>query len=129
MPMDLSLYPNNWKQLSHAVKQRTGWRCEECDRLCRKPGERVADLALRLYEDSPDSDFSEVFDHPQRWCLTTAHLDHQPSNNALTNLRALCAPCHCRYDNQPRHRATRRRLKRERQGQMSLFVDDACLPC
>jgi hypothetical protein len=32
--------------------------------------------------------------------LTVAHLDHDPANCAPDNLRALCAPCHLRYDAQ-----------------------------
>lgn len=118
MPMDRSLYPKNWPQLAYSVKAAASWRCQECDRLCRKPGETVANFAQRLHENGAMD--SEVFQHPQRWCLTTAHLDHIPSNSELSNLRALCAGCHCRYDNQPRHRATRKRLKKERQGQLTL---------
>jgi hypothetical protein len=30
--------------------------------------------------------------------LTVAHLDHDPTNNDATNLRALCQRCHNRYD-------------------------------
>lgn len=35
--------------------------------------------------------------------LTVAHLDHDPTNNALDNLRALCQRCHNRHD--AKHRA------------------------
>jgi hypothetical protein len=35
-------------------------------------------------------------------------------------LRALCAPCHCRYDLQPSSMTIKRNLKRERQGQLRL---------
>ncbi len=92
MPIDLSLYPKNWKQIAHSVKERAGWRCQDCSRLCRKPNETVSTLAMRLQAENPNSELSEVFAHPQRWCLTTAHLDHRPSNNALSNLRALALP-------------------------------------
>jgi hypothetical protein len=30
--------------------------------------------------------------------LTVAHLDHDPRNCDLANLRALCQQCHLRYD-------------------------------
>jgi len=38
--------------------------------------------------------------------LTVAHLDHDISNNELSNLRALCQRCHLDYD---REDNTRRR--------------------
>lgn len=33
-----------------------------------------------------------------RIVLTIAHIDHNPSNNADTNLKALCQRCHLRHD-------------------------------
>lgn len=30
MPMDRSRYPDNWKEIADAVKDRAGWKCEEC---------------------------------------------------------------------------------------------------
>ena len=50
-----------------------------------------------------------------RVVLTVAHLDHNPQNCSLSNLRAMCQRCHLRYDS-PHHRknaaATRRKKKR-----------------
>jgi hypothetical protein len=59
-----------------------------------------------------------MLNHPRRWMLTVAHLDHKPQNCDRSNLQALCSPCHCRYDlsQMPRKIA----LKRERQGQLVL---------
>jgi hypothetical protein len=40
-------------------------------------------------------------DEGNRWfviVLTCAHLDHDPRNCELTNLKALCQRCHLRYD-------------------------------
>jgi hypothetical protein len=42
-----------------------------------------------------------------RIVLTVSHQDHNPSNNDLGNLKALCQRCHLRYD-QELHRQTRR---------------------
>ena len=42
--------------------------------------------------------------------LTTAHLDHDPTNNEPGNLAALCQQCHNRYDAEHR-RQTRRSRK------------------
>jgi hypothetical protein len=48
-----------------------------------------------------------------------AHLDHSPKNCDRSNLRALCAPCHCRYDLS--QMARKKRLKAERLGQLTLL--------
>lgn len=122
MPMDRRLYPPDWKAIAHQVKQESGWSCEECGRQCRQPGERL-DLFVKRVAYLP---VEEVFEHPQRWTLTVAHLNHIPSDCSRSNLMALCAPCHCRYDLSQMGR--KRYLKRERLGQMvlSIFPDQSC---
>lgn len=42
--------------------------------------------------------------------LTIAHLDHDPENNDLSNLRALCQRCHLAHD-KDHHAETRRNRK------------------
>lgn len=42
--------------------------------------------------------------------LTVAHMDHTPENVAKSNLKALCAPCHLRYD--AKHHAETRKQRR-----------------
>lgn len=76
---------------------RTWWRSQgsigaytDCD----KPEDR---RELRLDQ------LSVVF---VRIVLTVAHLDHDPTNNSLDNLRALCQRCHNRHD--APHRAANR---------------------
>lgn len=83
MPMRRELYPNNWDAIARMVKDAADWRCLDCGKPCRRPG--------------------EVFDTHRR-TLTVAHLNHKPGDVRRRNLRALCAPCHLRYDN-----ATKRR--------------------
>ncbi len=39
MPMDRSLYPENWDELARQIKTEANWYCTECGRLCRQPGE------------------------------------------------------------------------------------------
>jgi hypothetical protein len=62
---------------------------------------------------------AEYLEHPTRWVLTVAHLDHRPENCDRSNLKALCAPCHCRYDLS--QMARKKMLKLERLGQLSLL--------
>ena len=98
MPMEKGRYPANWKQIALAVKEEADWRCEACGRQCRRPG--------------------EPFDTHRR-TLTVAHLDHTPENCERSNLRALCAPCHLRYD-AAQHAESRRRRRLGGQTEMDL---------
>ena len=137
MPMDRTHYPSNWDEIALAIKKKARWRCQWCDRPCRRPGESVSKFADRIARSKKDAcwfpelsvEFSpweiEMGEIPLRWyigkfTLTVAHLDHDPENpNA--RLAALCAPCHCRYD--LRQMARKRHLKAERNGQLSLNLE------
>lgn len=131
MPMNRKLYPSNWDAIALAIKNEVGWKCEECGKPCRPPGVRLADTEEWLGENHPlwvddlyewvDSDEFGAIEilRPQRFTLTVAHLNHQPHDCRRENLAALCAPCHCRYDAKAMH--TKKRLKREREGQLSLL--------
>ena len=46
--MDRSLYPENWEAIALAVKEAANWTCQECDRLCRMPGESILQFCDRL---------------------------------------------------------------------------------
>lgn len=91
MPMERWRYPKNWDEIATRVKEEADWKCEECGRTCRRPGEPLVS---------------------HRYTLTVAHLNHVPEDCRRENLRALCAPCHLRYD-KDHHRETRERHKRE----------------
>lgn len=133
MPMNRALYPANWEAIALEIKTAANWTCTQCGRPCRRPGESVAKFVDRLagsihvgyldelYEEVCDEETGgyATAEKPQRFTLTVAHLDHIPENCDRSNLRALCAPCHCRYDLAAM--ATKRRLKLERQGQLTLF--------
>ena len=93
MPMQRHLYPKNWDEIAKAIKDGVNWVCQGCGKQCRRPG--------------------EPFD-THRNTLTVAHLDHTPANCSPENLKALCAPCHLRYD-APRKAADRRRKKASKQ--------------
>ena len=98
MPMQKELYPDNWKEIAFRIKDSTGWKCQGCGKQCRKPG--------------------EPFD-THRNTLTVAHLNHRPEDIRLENLKALCAPCHLRYD-AGHHAETRKRKRGEQHGQREL---------
>ena len=115
MPMQRELYPPNWEEIAWNTKKAANWRCEQCERPCRKAGVDWADFELWLYENhnSPHAPWwDDLFGpdevepgvearHYQRFTLTVAHLDQNPGNNDPSNLAALCAPCHLRHDAPP----------------------------
>ena len=111
--MDRSLYPDNWEAIAHAVKAASGWYCENCGKPCMLPGEDWLDFILRM-----DWTVGEAIAQRERqYWLTTAHLNHEPRDCSRENLRAWCAPCHCRYDLS--QMGTKVMLKREREGQLN----------
>ena len=93
MPMNRALYPNDWKEIATGVKNKVGWKCENCGKQCRRP--------------------NEPFD-THRNTLTVSHQNHNPQDVRPENLKALCAPCHLRYDAK-HHAETRRQKKEERE--------------
>ena len=115
MPMDRSRYPENWEAIALKVKNNADWECEECYRPCRRPGETWDDFKRSM----GDCLTADDLNHLSRFTLTVAHLDQNPSNNAPSNLRALCSVCHLRHD--APHRKANRQAKRERRGQLSLL--------
>lgn len=112
------LYPSNWREISNAIRfDRAQGKCEFCgvrhgwyrgqNGVVWEPS-IVAELSLL-----ESVNFSRII-------LTTAHLDHDPTNNAEENLRALCQKCHLAHD-LPHHLISRR-INREREtGQGRLF--------
>lgn len=136
MPIERSRYPEDWPTLSHRVKEAAGWKCEECHRPCRMPGESLPSSISRIQgKHHPDLDWVNqtaiaygrpevivtITDFPQRFTLTTAHLDQNPGNNQRTNLKALCSVCHLNHDRP--HRIANSYGKRERRGQLKLPLE------
>ena len=45
MPVNKSLYPDNWKAIALKVKEAAQWQCGCCGKKCYKPGERPEGLS------------------------------------------------------------------------------------
>ena len=121
-------YPIDWRELSIAIRfGRAGGRCEQC----RRPhGQTVLHLGDGRWWDEADQIWRTGqgkaltrLPPPQRWprdldttrvVLACAHLDHDPTNNRGSNLRAFCQRCHMLHDRQEhqRRRATTYRGRR-----------------
>jgi hypothetical protein len=112
------LYPPDWPALSRRVRfERAGGRCQGCARphlahvRCLPDG-RWFDETARTWRDRlgrparwPDL-IDAVNVRQTRVVLAAAHLDNDPANNRLANLRGLCQRCHLLHD-RPFHLAQR----------------------
>ena len=117
MPMNRKLYPADWKEIALEIKKSTDWKCEHCGKQCKRSDESWGEFFSTWNMQS--TYFADAIEHTQRFTLHVAHLDHHPENSDRSNLKALCAPCHLRYD--VGQMATKKRLKKEREGQIPLF--------
>ena len=121
MPIDRTRYRPDWDDFSHSLKCAANWTCQQCGKACRHKGEAVEAFANRLFQPKSPA-WLEAMQHPQKYCLTVAHLDQKTANDSPDNLLVLCAPGHLVYD-RPRL-VSNAYAKRERGGQLSLWVKD-----
>lgn len=127
------LYPAHWRELSRHVRfERAGSRCQRCGRphLARLrclPDGRWFDEAARTWRDRRGRparwpDLVEVARlRTTRVVLAAAHLDGNPANNRLGNLRSLCQRCHVLHD-VPHHTRQRWITYRRRWALGDLFL-------
>src|SRR6195952_1357053 len=127
------LYPPHWPTLSRRVRfERAGGRCQGCARphlaqvRCLPDG-RWFDEAARTWRNRrgrparwPDL-IDAVHIRQTRVVLATAHLDNNPANNRLANLKSLCQRCHMLHD-RPFHLAQRWLTYRRRLAIGDLFL-------
>lgn len=131
-PEDRGKYPPDWRAISKRIREeRARNRCEQCGAPNGRAIARGSDGTYML-EDGQVFDaetgeprgYARGSEYPSvRWVrvvLTVAHLDHDPTNSADENLRALCQRCHLAHDRG--HHVRRTRETRERKsGQGRLF--------
>jgi hypothetical protein len=127
------LYPPNWPELSQRVRfERAGGRCQGCGRphlaqvRCLPDG-RWFDTAAGIWRDRrgrrarwPDL-LEAVNFRVTVVVLAAAHLDNNPANNRLANLKGLCQRCHMLHD-RPFHLAQRWLTYRRRLAIGDLFL-------
>lgn len=128
MPVDMSRYPPDWKEIRTRILERAEHKCERCQIANHALGYR--DHAGRFWSDDEIDrlDGGDTIDEKPWRCirivLTIAHIhDPDPMNCADDNLQALCQQCHNRLDApmRARHAAeTRRRNQLTATGQGEL---------
>ena len=106
------LYPKNWQELSRHVRfERARGKCKRCGRPHLA---RLRCLPDGRWFDEQAATWRNRRGRPARWpdlveatrfrvtrvVLAAAHMDSDPTNNRLENLRALCQRCHMLHDRQ-----------------------------
>jgi len=126
-------YPIDWYELSRVIRfERAGGRCERCG---RPHGQVISHLGDGRWFD-PDAEiwrdgqgraigWIDYCDYQgalqqTKVILAAAHLDHNPTNNRASNLKALCQRCHLFHD-RIEHRRRRRITYRRRRALGDLF--------
>ncbi len=131
-PENKERYPANWPEISKAIRERAGDKCEQCGvangaEIMRFTSEDYHGLPVFCLRDTGDvfsaMDGSRVgFEPPLaledqiggKWVkviLTVAHRDHQPENCDPDNLRCWCQRCHNAYDAPMRRAGTKARRR------------------
>lgn len=111
MPINYKEYHPDWKAISLRIrKERAGDRCEWCGRANRSmwmrspvSGSPWVPAVVGLKADM----LGKTGWRFTRIVLSVAHIDHDKSNNADTNLAALCQRCHLHHDRH-QHASNRR---------------------
>lgn len=132
--------PKEWKAIRERILERAGHACEcvgECGvehsgGRCGAPNRTTivrSKVATTFFWRCHDGCSLCLGGDPEcrsvHVVLTTAHLDHDPSNNDEANLRAICQFCHLRYDRHEHAKNaadTRARKRDEATGQARLFA-------
>lgn len=133
-PENKKLYPKNWNDISYVVRFLIAHgKCQGCGVNHHAIGQRdeegkfipiCGNIHLDLAGEGKYLNFETLSYLDARFMannlsqleekyivivLTTAHMDHNPRNCKLSNLKALCQKCHNNYDKH--HRAMNRRSK------------------
>ncbi|MDX3233384.1 hypothetical protein [Streptomyces sp. ME19-01-6] len=100
-PENRDRYPDNWPEISEAIKNRAAWR-GECEGECGR-GSHTGRCPNRHGQPAYGTGSCVI--------LTTAHLNHMPEHCEPENPRAMCQGCHLHHD-QDHHARTRAEARR-----------------
>lgn len=97
-------YPADWSEISWRVRDFAGHKCEACGVRNHAWGWRDEN---GKFHETPRESLPRDYGRPPFWfgtmriieiVLTVAHLNHDPANCELSNLKAWCQKCHLSYD-------------------------------
>ena len=134
MPIDYSKYPKNWKT---EIRPAVLVRAKNCCEICKV--ENYSHVARGFFNEieayqcadgavvnasngqllSSNYFFYIGEKDPIKILLTIAHLDHDVTNNDMSNLKALCQKCHLNHDKE-HHAKNRKRTLENKKGLIKL---------
>jgi len=115
-PENKDRYPDNWPEIRQSILERAGNCCEICGVRNHAVGYRDPCgefVEITGYDADPDYWDGNLAIKIIKTVLTIMHLDHQPENCDLANLKAACQFCHNRYDAPVRAAGRKRRRRQE----------------
>lgn len=133
MPMDLSRYPANWREISKRIRERSGGKCEWCGvenhTFYRNNSDGTRSMVDGMELEAAMLDGDKL----TRIILTVAHLGTPHEDGAAgdkhdkmdvrdENLAALCQRCHLNYD-RDEHVQNRRRNREKKENVQPLFEE------
>jgi hypothetical protein len=112
MPLKTDRYPQDWPVISWRIRNiRAKNKCENCGAPNKVEVKRLPDGSWRKLTEYEQHELSYLLIdcklnyfaalrklYLTKIVLTVAHLDHDESNNADFNLKALCQKCHFSHD-------------------------------
>jgi len=114
MPIDYSKYPKDWKQIRFRILDRAENKCECCGLKNFSTLWSYKFQGKTVWSDELQNN-RDAFNIPKRVkvILTIAHLDHDETNDDVTDdrLKAMCQLCHLRYDAQEKKKRRLNKLK------------------
>lgn len=112
-PENKKLYPKNWPIIRQRILYASDHKCEFCGLRNHIIGYRDDNRNFVECNGNPGEiiNTSEGDKKIMKVVLTIAHLDHDPTNNHRSNLKALCQQCHNRHD--AKHRAISRQQRKK----------------
>ena len=139
-PENAKRYPSDWKAISHAAKERAGWKCQHPGCLARQYS-----IGIWWRDATGAHRWAEQYEAPATYAearqiaaeaywevqhlggdklviivLTVAHLNHQPEDCRPENLAAMCQRHHLAYDHE-HHRKNAQATRRAKAGTLELF--------
>lgn len=106
-PENRARYPKDWKAIVAQVRERSGDKCEGSPAF-------------------PDCRAGNGYPHPvtgSNVVLTTGHLNHEPEDCSLSNLKHWCQRCHLVYDSK-HHTQTAYRTRKAQANTIELPLED-----
>lgn len=122
-----------WRETRKRILNRAKQECEVCGKPNRRRVYVTRDGSGTWFPFAPSHYLHILIKdrtvHLIECVLTIAHLDHDPTNNADSNLKALCQACHLKHD-QKFHFANARRTRARRVGQgwLSKEIEEGVRP-